>query len=122
MKGDQNVNNSAGNALPGIEHLERQPSISMTKEAKYAKAATAKEHTMTLMQGIKTYPKAIAWSIIISTCIAMEGYDISLVNNFYAFPPFQRKYGVLTPDGSYQVPASVRRCDSSVVHLRGVLH
>ncbi|OPB43514.1 MFS permease (maltose permease) [Trichoderma guizhouense] len=60
---------------------------------------------MTLLQGIKLYPKAIAWSMIISTCIVMEGYDISLVNNFYAFPQFNEKYGELYPDGKYQVPA-----------------
>lgn len=47
-----------------------------------ARAATAKEQSMTLLQGIKLYPKAIAWSMIISTCIVMEGYDVSLVNNF----------------------------------------
>ena len=64
---------------------------------------------MTLLQGIKIYPKALAWSVLISTCIAMEGYDISLVNNFYAFPQFNKKYGQKTADGSYQVPASVSR-------------
>jgi SP family general alpha glucoside:H+ symporter-like MFS transporter len=37
----------------------------------------------------------------------MEGYDISLVSNFFAFPQFNRKYGVQLDDGSYQVPASV---------------
>lgn len=47
-----------------------------------ARAAAAKEQSMTLLQGIKLYPKAIAWSILISTCIVMEGYDVSLVNNF----------------------------------------
>lgn len=71
----------------------------------HARAATAKEQKMTLLQGIKLYPKAIAWSMIISTCIVMEGYDVSLVNNFYAFDQFNRKYGELFPDGKYQVPA-----------------
>lgn len=47
-----------------------------------AKAAAEKERKMTLWQGVKLYPKAIAWSVLISTCIVMEGYDISLVNNF----------------------------------------
>lgn len=47
-----------------------------------ARAAAAKEQGMTLWQGIKLYPKAVGWSLLISTCIAMEGYDISLVNNF----------------------------------------
>ncbi|EGR45879.1 maltose permease [Trichoderma reesei QM6a] len=70
-----------------------------------ARAAAAKEQSMTLLQGIKLYPKAIAWSILISTCIVMEGYDVSLVNNFYAFPQFNEKYGELYPDGTYQVPA-----------------
>src|SRR5699024_4265765 len=61
---------------------------SMRKMVEDAKAATDKEQSMTLLQGIRTYPKAVAWSVLISTCIAMEGYDISLINNFYAFPTF----------------------------------
>lgn len=83
---------------------------SMTKVIQSAKAATDKEQNMTLLQGIRLYPKAVAWSVLISTCIAMEGYDISLVNNFYAFPQFNRKYGVET-NGQYQIPAPVCECD-----------
>ncbi|KOS40728.1 hypothetical protein ACN38_g8389 [Penicillium nordicum] len=94
---------SAGNALADTE---RQGSVSMAKATNNAKAAAEAEHKMTLLQGIRTYPKAIAWSVLISTCIAMEGYDISLVNNFYAFPQFTKKYGELTSNGSYQVPAA----------------
>ncbi|KAK6836657.1 sugar transporter [Apiospora arundinis] len=71
-----------------------------------AKLATEKEHSMSLWQGIKLYPKAIAWSVLISTCIVMEGYDVSLVNNFYAFQQFNKKYGEQLPDGTYQVPAA----------------
>lgn len=70
-----------------------------------ARAAAAKEQQMTLLQGIKLYPKAIAWSVLISTCIVMEGYQISLVNNFYAFPQFNEKYGHQLADGSYEVSA-----------------
>ena len=51
-----------------------------------AKAATRKEHEMTLMQGIRLYPKAIFWSLLISTCIAMEGYDVCLINNVSSHP------------------------------------
>jgi len=47
-----------------------------------AKTATEKEHKMTLLQGIKLYPKAVAWSLLISTCICMEGYDVCLLSNF----------------------------------------
>ncbi|KAF4971511.1 hypothetical protein FSARC_1671 [Fusarium sarcochroum] len=81
------------------------PSKTHVNIVEHARAAAHKERNMTLRQGIKLYPKAIFWSILISTCIAMEGYDISLVNNFYAFPQFNKKYGVLGDDGEYQVPA-----------------
>jgi SP family general alpha glucoside:H+ symporter-like MFS transporter len=33
-----------------------------------AKSATDKERKMTLLQGIRLYPKAVAWSLLISTC------------------------------------------------------
>lgn len=35
---------------------------------------------MTLWQGVKLYPKAIMWSMLISSLCAMEGYDVSLVS------------------------------------------
>lgn len=62
-----------------------QPTDSMKQTILNAKAASDKEHQMSLWQGIRLYPKAIGWSVLISTCIAMEGYDVCLVNNFYAF-------------------------------------
>lgn len=99
---------------PGDEQLQYYPTTegpgsdsSMTKVIQNARAATTKEQNMTLLQGIKLYPKAVAWSILISTCIAMEGYDISLVNNFYAFSTFNHKYGTQMADGTYQVTAPV---------------
>ncbi|KAM5343788.1 hypothetical protein ACJ41O_012325 [Fusarium nematophilum] len=72
----------------------------------HARAAADKEQKMTLIQGIKLYPKAVGWSVLISTCIVMEGFDISLVNNFYAFAQWNKKYGQLTDDGTYQVSAA----------------
>jgi MFS transporter, SP family, general alpha glucoside:H+ symporter len=47
-----------------------------------AKAATEKEHQMSLWQGIRLYPKAVAWSMLISLCIAMEGFDLCLLGTF----------------------------------------
>jgi SP family general alpha glucoside:H+ symporter-like MFS transporter len=37
-----------------------------------AARATQSETSMTLLQGIKTYPKAIGWSILLSTCIIVS--------------------------------------------------
>jgi SP family general alpha glucoside:H+ symporter-like MFS transporter len=78
---------------------------SMNEVIDNARSATDKEHKMTLWQGIKLYPKAVGWSVLISTCIAMEGYDVCLLSNFYSFPQFNKKYGQQLPDGTYQVPA-----------------
>ncbi|KAI9041019.1 putative MFS alpha-glucoside transporter [Aspergillus affinis] len=84
---------------------DHRDSSSVAKIVENAKAATDKEQNMTLLQGIKLYPKAVAWSVLISTCIVMEGYDISLINNFYAFPQFSQKYGEQLANGDYEVPA-----------------
>ncbi|RAH74335.1 putative MFS alpha-glucoside transporter [Aspergillus aculeatinus CBS 121060] len=102
------ASNKSPDAIAPVEHppsLSDGSTGSAARIIHNAKAATDKERQMTLWQGVKLYPKAVAWSVLISTCIVMEGYDISLVNNFYAFPQFNRKYGELTADGSYQVPA-----------------
>lgn len=71
-----------------------------------AREATETEHQMSLWQGIKLYPKAVGWSMLLSTAIIMEGYDVVLLGTFYAYPAFQKKYGVLQPDGSYQLTAA----------------
>jgi len=84
---------------------EKRESIVVSNMFANAASATDKEHKMGLWQGIKLYPKAIFWAGLISLCCAMEGYDIALIGNFYAFPPFNRKYGELQPNGTYQVPA-----------------
>lgn len=127
-------------------HVERSGSVAPSAAAKPsvldlvddAKAATAKEHSMSLWTGIKTYPKAIGWSVLFSSAIIMEGayatchsaedngpsrgihvfcclyiahtdlalgYDVVLMASFYAFGPFQEKYGLLQDDGTYQLPA-----------------
>lgn len=70
-----------------------------------AQKATDAEHSMTLMQGLKAYPKAIAWSMLLSTCIIMEGFDVVLIGSFYALPAFNKKFGSLASDGTYQVSA-----------------
>jgi SP family general alpha glucoside:H+ symporter-like MFS transporter len=89
---------------PAGDDLE--PNNTKAETMQNAKAATEKEHNMTLLQGIKLYPKAIAWSMLISTLIVMEGFDIALINNLYGFQAFNQKFGVQQPDGSWQIPAA----------------
>ena len=69
-------------ALHFPAHDEFQSTKRTSIVIRNAKTATEKEHKMTLWQGIKLYPKAVAWSMLISTCIAMEGFDVCLLSNF----------------------------------------
>ncbi|KAG4444204.1 hypothetical protein IFR05_000301 [Cadophora sp. M221] len=97
---------SPATSLGDEKHVrERSQPVAVNSMFANAASATDKEHKMGLWQGIKLYPKAIFWAGLISLCCAMEGYDIALIGNFYAFPPFNRKYGELQPNGDYQVPA-----------------
>lgn len=83
---------------------ESNPKIAVLQSE--AKVATEAEHDMTIRDAIKRYPKAVAWSILFSTAIIMEGYDIVLVSAFFAYPSFQKKFGVPVKNSdAYQVPA-----------------
>lgn len=68
--------------------------------------ATEAEKSMGLIEGFRLYPKAVGWSIALSTCIVMEGYDTILLGNLFGFPAFARKFGNLQPDGTYQLTAA----------------
>lgn len=64
------------------------------------------EKQMSLKDGIKTFPKAAAWSFVLSSSIIMEGYDTNLLNSFYALDGFNRKYGQYYESiGKWQIPA-----------------
>ena len=88
-----------------VQDTGRLPAVDATTAEKAAKA-TASETSLTLLQGLKTYPKAVGWSILLSTCIIMEGFDIVLINSLYALPAFQRYFGDLQADGSYGISAA----------------
>lgn len=63
------------------QHLDHaHPSSSASDLAHDAALATDAEKNLTLWQGLKAYPKACAWSMLISSCIIMEGYDVVLIN------------------------------------------
>ncbi|EHK96965.1 putative Maltose permease MAL31 [Glarea lozoyensis 74030] len=80
---DDIVTNEAALHFPAEDQLDH--SKSLNEIIRNAKNASEVEHQMSLWQGIKLYPKAVGWSILISTCIAMEGYDISLLSNFCTY-------------------------------------
>jgi SP family general alpha glucoside:H+ symporter-like MFS transporter len=58
-----------------------------------AKQAAIDEHALTLWSALQKYPKAVMWSILVSTAIIMEGYDIVLITSLFAQPAFLQRYG-----------------------------
>lgn len=48
-----------------------------------AKSGNDFEHRLTLREGIRLYPRAIAWSLLISLAVIMEGYDNIVIYNFF---------------------------------------
>lgn len=58
-----------------VEDLSHFAQVDASVAAEAARATHA-ETSMTLMQGIKTYPKAIGWSVLLSTCIIVSWNEI----------------------------------------------
>lgn len=83
------------------QHIEVQQEVLAT-----AQDANNQEHELSLLQAIKLYPKAVGWSILLSTALVMEGYDTKLIASLFAQPAFQEAYGIQQEDSSYQIPAS----------------
>ncbi|KAF2003442.1 MFS alpha-glucoside transporter-like protein [Amniculicola lignicola CBS 123094] len=77
----------------------------MSNLSEDAARATKAEHNMSLMQGLRLYPKAVGWSVLLSACLIMEGFDIVLINNLFAVPAFKRKFGEQLSDGTYEITA-----------------
>ncbi|RSL68594.1 hypothetical protein CEP54_002662 [Fusarium duplospermum] len=71
-----------------------------------AEEAALHEKEMSIMEAIKAYPKAIAFSMVVSLCLIMEGYDTALVDAFFALPQFRERFGERLENGDYQITAS----------------
>lgn len=87
-----------------------------------AKESDHKDKTMTLKEGLKTFPKAAMWSVILSSAIIMEGYDTNLLNSFYGFPDFVDKFGTYFPEkGKKEIPAKWQTALSMAVNCGEIL-
>lgn len=58
-----------------------------------SEGAVRAERKIGTLQGAKLYYKAIGWSVVLSLTIVMEGYDLTIVNSFFALPQFVQAYG-----------------------------
>lgn len=71
-----------------------------------AQAANDAEHTLRFIDAVKMYPNAVGWSLLLSTALIMEGYDLKLVPQMFAQPAFQRHFGSANEDEEYQLTAA----------------
>ncbi|KAI1186384.1 general alpha-glucoside permease [Nemania serpens] len=71
-----------------------------------ANDANERERGMTLRYAFKIYPKAIGWSMLLSSCLIMEGYQTAVVGSYLAFPAFKDRFGVVAPNGERVISAS----------------
>lgn len=71
-----------------------------------AEVAAELERQSTFLQSLKLYPAAVGWSILLSTAIIMEGYDMKLIGSLNAQPAFAKRYGEQLDSGKYEIPAA----------------
>ncbi|CAJ0548853.1 Ff.00g024660.m01.CDS01 [Fusarium sp. VM40] len=108
----------------GLDHL-KNVNLHDKALANEALEATADEHSYTVWQGFKTYKRAAFWSIVISTTVIMEGYDVTLLGSFYGYPRFREKYGAyLDEDNDYQISANWQQrfnCLGALANIIGAM-
>ncbi|WOO84078.1 Maltose permease MAL61 [Vanrija pseudolonga] len=71
----------------------------------YGLELVEQEKVTSIKSVLASHYKAAAWGVMLSFALVMEGFDMNVVNSFYGQPAFQRKFGDLQPDGSYNVSA-----------------
>ncbi|KAH9907849.1 sugar transporter-domain-containing protein [Xylariomycetidae sp. FL2044] len=86
-----------------------------------ANEANDREKDMELSEAFKVYPKAIGWSMLISSCIIMEGYGTAVVGSYTAYPAFKNKFGTPTSDGQFQIPANWQNGISGATNVGEIL-
>jgi SP family general alpha glucoside:H+ symporter-like MFS transporter len=97
-KAIQNANNTPVSVV--TEHVDR---ALLNQKAKRADKA---DHQERVLPALRLHYKAVFWAFVVSMCVIMEGYDTSLLNNFYAFPAFAKQFGKFDAGSSkYQLTA-----------------
>ncbi|KAF4345683.1 maltose permease [Fusarium beomiforme] len=105
-----------------VSEDDHAPTYDDIKDTSIAKQAAEDEHNLTFLQAIRKYPKAVMWSVLLSTSIIMEGYDIVLISSFFAQPSFREHYGSYQPkSNSWQITASWQNALSNAVSVGTII-
>lgn len=90
---------------PAMSKEDAGPHFSKRELAADAQEANTTDRELSILQAMKLYPKAVAWSMIVSAASIMDGYDYHVISSLFAQPAFQKAYGELQQNGSYQITA-----------------
>lgn len=91
------------NDLDELEETEIQVFFG---DAEEAAVGEEKEKNMSLLEGLRRYPKAAGWCLVLSTGLIMEGYDTAILNSLYALPIFAQTFGEYNEStSSWEIPA-----------------
>lgn len=64
------------------------------------------EKEIGVLEAIRLYPLEVFWCAVFCLGVVMAGYDGQIISSFYALPAFQKRFGNLQSDGTYQIAAS----------------
>jgi SP family general alpha glucoside:H+ symporter-like MFS transporter len=107
-RGHLNTQSSGGTARTSDSAtITKFESISpmLERSASVVAANNDAERFMTLREGIRMYPKAITWSVLLSMTLIMEGFSTILVPNLFSMGPFRKQFGSLQSNGKYELSA-----------------
>jgi hypothetical protein len=105
------------NAAAEMEHAHHD---SLNDLFLKANLASEQEKQVGVKEAILKYPREVFWAIIFALGLVMAGYDAQIISSLYDIPSyngarlifsryglsaFNRKFGVLQPDGSYEISA-----------------
>lgn len=78
--------------------------MTVTELNEGAKQSAQKEIEASIWQSVKACKTGLFWCFVVSLCVIMEGYDLNLLGNFFAFPRFAQKYGhYVDQESGYQL-------------------
>ncbi len=75
MATDKAISNERG--LQEHEQNDYDPAALLVQ----AQASEAADRKLTIWQALRKYKKAVLWSMLLSTALIMEGYDVVIVCN-----------------------------------------
>jgi SP family general alpha glucoside:H+ symporter-like MFS transporter len=102
------------------EHVSEE--VNSKDVTSLALLAARQEHHMGFFEAVRRYPKAVLWSVLLSTSIIMEGYDIVLIQSFFAQSSFRSKYGQYdSGTGTNQITAPWQNGLSNAVSIGTII-